>query len=179
MPSWPVESQMKLPKFCVVPAVKLTDAPAVPVQPVTTTVEFRSHVAVGIVPPFWLCTYVPPERKASVPVTATAPALLRVPLTLAPPLTVRVPALVMVNVAPLSTVSERMPVAAVLIVGWLVGPEGISTGLVAPGTVAGLQLLAVAQAVLVAPVHVVTAAVIVALPEFTAVVSELVLTLAV
>jgi hypothetical protein len=86
-------------------------------QPVTASVELGFQVAVGMVPPFWLCLYVLPDVKESVPVTATVPALLRVPLTVAAPLTVKVPPVAIVNVAPLSTVSERMEVAVVVMLG--------------------------------------------------------------
>jgi hypothetical protein len=105
-----------------------------------------------------------PEPKARVPPTVIVPAFEMVPLTVAPELKARVPALVMVNVAPLLTVSERMVPGAVLIVGANAVPEGMVTPLVEPGTPLGVQLPAVAQAVLIVPFHVLLAPVTLKMP---------------
>jgi hypothetical protein len=90
-----------------------------------------------------------------------SPMVIVVPLTMLPDPdkleTVRVLAVVVVKVAPLFTVNDLMVILAALIVGILVAPLLITTSVVVPGTVAGLQFAAVAQAVLVPPTQVVCA----------------------
>ena len=76
-----------------------------------------------------------------------------VPLTVKVPPVLRVPPAAMVRTAPELTVTERTLVIEVLIVGWF-PPLGMITSSKAPGTLAGLQFVEVAQAVLVAPVQV-------------------------
>jgi len=73
------------------------------------------------------------------------------------PFTVRLPALAMVSLAPLCTCTDLATAPALLRVGRLVGPEGMTTSSVAVGTVAGFQLVASARSVEAAPVRVVWA----------------------
>ena len=59
-----------------------------------------------------------------------------------------------VRLAPLLTVSERIVPGAAPMTGWLTGPLGMTTSSSAPGAPAGLQFVPVAQTVFVVPVQV-------------------------